>query len=138
MPSSEKRNSVYANRASVELPSRRDSYDSSRKPAEEESKFYHQSPLRKSSAKQPSHPVVYNPLLNKQIDKENNVSSVRESHSYVSESKEKKEEKDKINNLINDVKNVLYPINKSKAQPEESNSDDEGFEEDADKRVYAK
>ncbi len=133
----ERRNSFFANRnASGEPVSLKDSYEGNKKIlVEEENKYYQQSPLLKPSKPlNPSNSSAHIP--NKQAEKENNI---RESASYQNiESKEKKEEKEKINNLIKDVKNVLYPIDKKKIQQEENVSDDENFEEDPSQRVVAK
>ena len=133
--SNDKRTSHYSsNRGSIEVAGgRRESVDNGRKSTEEENKYYHQSPLRRPSKSQHQQ-ANHNSISSKKVDKEN---LGRESHAYVSESKEKKEEKEKIHNLISDVKNVLYPIKKQPVKPD-GHCSDEDFEEDADKRVYAK
>lgn len=145
VPTAERRRSFCINRNSQDLIiSKRDSYDGSnsnnaRKTTEEENKYYHQSPLRKSAKPANPIPTMYNSHSNKQISDKENSNILRENQSnVVVESKEKKEEKDKIHNLINDVRNCLNPINKKKISHHGDNSDDEGFEEDADKRVYAR
>ena len=131
---SEKRGNHHSNRASVEvLQARKEAVEHSRRSTDEDNKYYQQSPMRRPSRSR-DQSSGYSSISDKHTNKEN---ASRDSVSHIGESREKKEEKEKIHNLISDVKNVLYPVKKSKAKQDSYCSDDD-FEEESDKRVYAK
>jgi hypothetical protein len=120
----------------VEKISDKPSYPANRINTEEENKFSDVPPVKKTA--KTSGNVNSNPqgsLQNKYNEKENNILGELASEQNF-DSKDKKEEKDRINNLISDVKKVLYPMDKKKVQ--ENTSDDDDFEEDPSQRVVAK